>query len=99
MLQVLPGDLEKFNAAYGTLLKSSMPSLRKRDKKKEKERAERIARRKKRTTELVTIKGAKRGAGRRKRQRRVKALLKQLEAKRKFVEREQAATKPQSTNT
>lgn len=74
-----------------------MPTLRKRDKKKEKERAERIALRKKRMTELVTIVGAKRGAGRRKRQRRVKAYLKQQESRRKFLAREQAKQQPASS--
>lgn len=98
MQQVFPDDLEKFNSAYGTLLKSSMPTLRKRDKKKEKERAERIALRKKRMTELVTISGPKRGAGRRKRQRLVKEFLKRQESRRKFLEREQAS-KTQSTSS
>lgn len=86
----MPVDLEKFHAAYGLLLKSSMPSLRKRDKKKEKERSERIALRKKRMTEPIVVEGPKRGNGRRKRQRRMKAALKQEESRKKFQEREQA---------
>ncbi|KAI5121830.1 hypothetical protein M0805_003264 [Coniferiporia weirii] len=94
---VMPGDLDRFNAAYGALLKSSMPALRKRDKKREKERAERAALRKKRMTELVTIAGAKRGTGRRKRQRLVKAALKQEESRKKFQAREQTKTQSRSS--
>ncbi|KAL5535855.1 hypothetical protein ACEPAF_3949 [Sanghuangporus sanghuang] len=85
---VLPGELDKFHAAYGALLKSSMPSLRKRDKKREKDRAERVARSRKRMTEPVIVEGRKRGAGRRKRQRRIKAAKKQEESRRKFEERQ-----------
>ncbi|KAH8119813.1 hypothetical protein DFH11DRAFT_1499946 [Phellopilus nigrolimitatus] len=93
---VLPGELDKFHAAYGALLKSSMPALRKRDKKREKEHTERVARVKKRMTVPVVIEGSKRGAGRRKRQRRIKAALKQEESRKKYEEREQAKTKTQS---
>lgn len=90
--QVLAKDLDKFHAAYGALLKNSMPSLRKRDKKREKERAERIAQTRRRLAEPVLIEGSKRGAGRRKRQRRIKAALKQ-EAARKKAEERQAKSK------
>ncbi|PAV22572.1 signal recognition particle SRP9 SRP14 subunit [Pyrrhoderma noxium] len=85
---VLPGELEKFHSAYGALLKGSMPSLRKRDKKREKEKAERIAARKKLATEPIVVDGSKRGSGRRKRQRKVKAALKQEESRKKFEERQ-----------
>ena len=66
-----------------------MSTLRKRDKKREKVRTEKMAARKQRLVEPVLIEGPKRGKGRRKRQRRVKAALKQdairqrLEAKEK----------------
>ena len=86
--KVLPGELEKFHSAYGALLKGSMPSLRKRDKKREKEKAERIAARKKLATEPIIVDGSKRGSGRRKRQRKVKAALKQEESRKKFEERQ-----------
>ena len=73
-----------------------MLTLRKRDKKREKERAERIAQTKKRMTEPVIIEGAKRGAGRRKRQRRIKVAKKQEESRKKFEERK---AKSGSTST
>ena len=88
--KVQPGDLEKFHSVYGVLLKSSMPKLRKRDKKREKERADRAAAKKKRILESVAVEGPKRGSGRRKRQRRIKALLKQEVSRKKFQEREKA---------
>jgi len=88
---VAPGHLEKFHAAYGALLKSSMPTLRKRDKKREKERGERTALRKKRISEPINIEGPKRGKGRRKRQRLMKAALKQEEARKRAQEKTQAS--------
>ncbi|KAF8346143.1 signal recognition particle, SRP9/SRP14 subunit [Amanita rubescens] len=94
--RVNPGELEKFHAAYGSLLKSSMTTLRKRDKKREKTRAEQAARRKKRMTENVVISGPKRGSGRRKRQRLVKAALKQQESQKKFKERDEKRKKATS---
>jgi hypothetical protein len=88
--QISASDLPKFYSAYGTLLKSSLSiTLRKRDKKKEKTRQEQALKRKKKMTELVVVDGPKRGAGRRKRQRQVKAAVKQVEAKKKFMEREE----------
>ncbi|KAG6812427.1 hypothetical protein H0H92_002893 [Tricholoma furcatifolium] len=87
--EVEPSSLEKFYAAYGTLLKTSMTTLRKRDKKREKIRSEQAAQRKKKMTEPVVIDGPKRGNGRRKRQRQLKATLKQQESQRKFKEREE----------
>ncbi|KZT08795.1 signal recognition particle, SRP9/SRP14 subunit [Laetiporus sulphureus 93-53] len=88
--KVESGQLEKFHEQYGALLKSSMTTLRKRDKKREKQRAEEIARKKRRMTEQIVVEGSKRGAGRRKRQRRMKAALKQDEARKRAQEREEA---------
>ncbi|KAL1749314.1 signal recognition particle, SRP9/SRP14 subunit [Schizophyllum fasciatum] len=90
---VEPGHLDQFYAAYGALLKSSLSALRKRDKKREKQRAEELARRKKRLAEPVVVAGAKRGAGRKKRQRLVRAAIKQQEAKKRIEEREQGRSK------
>jgi len=87
--KVEPGQLEKFYAAYGALIKGSMTTLRKRDRKREKTRQEQAAKKKRKMTEPVVIDGPKRGNGRRKRQRQVKALLKQQESQRKFKEREE----------
>jgi signal recognition particle subunit SRP14 len=70
--QITSGKLDKFLSAYGALLKSSMSTLRKRDKKREKLRAEKIAARKQRLAEPIPIEGPKRGSGRKKRQRRIK---------------------------
>jgi len=89
--QILSSELHKFHTAYGTLLKSALTSsLRKRDKKRERIHSEQAAKRKKRMTEPVKMDGPKRGAGRRKRQRQVKAAVKQGESQRKFKEREEA---------
>jgi signal recognition particle subunit SRP14 len=63
-----------------------MSTLRKRDKKREKVRAEKQAARKHRLAEPVPIEGPKRGNGRRKRQRRVKAALKQEAARQRTQE-------------
>ena len=85
------GELDKFHAEYGALLKASMsPLLRKRDKKREKQRAEEVARRKKRLAEDVVVEGAKRGAGRRKRTRSLKRAFKQEDQKKRIHEREEA---------
>ena len=86
-------QLDKFNAIYGSLLKASMTTLRKRDKKREKQRSEQAARRRKKMTELVVVEGPKRGNGRRIRQRKIKAAMKQQEAQRKFREREEILKK------
>jgi len=85
---VSPSNLNKFHVMYGALLKNSMPALRKRDKKREKERAERFALRKKKLVEDIKIEGSKRGSGRRKRQRMIKAAQKQEAARKKIEERE-----------
>ncbi|KAH9987700.1 signal recognition particle SRP9/SRP14 subunit [Russula vinacea] len=83
---ITSGQLDKFLNAYGTLLKSSMSTLRKRDKKREKARAEKLAARKQALAEPVLIEGPKRGNGRRKRQRRVEAALKQDAARQRMQE-------------
>lgn len=64
-----------------------MSTLRKRDKKREKLRQEQFTRRKKRLEEPIVIEGPKRGNGRRVRQRRVKAAVKQQKAKERVEER------------
>ena len=67
-----------FQSSYGTLLKAKMTAyMRKRDKKREKLRAERVALRKKKLAQDIVIEGPKRGANRAKRQRRLKAAKKQ----------------------
>jgi signal recognition particle subunit SRP14 len=70
-----------------------MSTLRKRDKKREKQRSEQASARKKRMVNPVLIEGPKRGSGRKKRQRKIKAALKQEESRRKYVEREDAKSK------
>ncbi|KAJ8581265.1 signal recognition particle SRP9/SRP14 subunit [Rhizopogon salebrosus TDB-379] len=90
--KVLSKDLDKFHSAYGALLKASMTTLRKRDKKREKQRAEQLAKRKQRMADPVVINGPKRGNGRRKRQRQVKAALKHEEVKERAAKREEART-------
>jgi signal recognition particle subunit SRP14 len=98
-LKVEPGHLDKFHAAYGTLLKASMtPTLRKRDKKKEKMRADKVALRKKKLAELIVVKGGKRGAGRRQRQRKEKAALKRETIKEKQAVRLSQAAKPATSS-
>ncbi|KAJ7729100.1 signal recognition particle, SRP9/SRP14 subunit [Mycena maculata] len=92
------GELQKFHAAYGALLKASMGTLRKRDKKREKQRVEQAARRKKKMTDPVVVDGPKRGNGRKKRQRQLKAEAKQLESQRKAKEREAAGAKSASAS-
>lgn len=91
--QISSGQLDKFLNAYGALLKSSMSTLRKRDKKREKVRAEKLAARRQRLTEPVLIEGPKRGNGRKKRQRRVKAALKQDTARQRMQEEQEAKGK------
>ncbi|KAN0100064.1 Signal recognition particle, SRP9/SRP14 subunit [Tylopilus felleus] len=95
---VTPSDLPKFHAAYGSLLKASFTTLRKRDKKREKQRAEQVAKRKQRMAEPVVIDGPKRGNGRRKRQRKVKAAIKQEKAKERAAKREERAKAQRSVS-
>lgn len=89
MTQITSGQLDTFLSAYGALLKSSMTTLRKRDKKREKVRAEKLVARKQRLAEPIPIEGPKRGKGRRKRQRRVKAALKQEAARQRIQEKQE----------
>ena len=96
LLQVDSKQLLKFHAFYGSLLKASMTSLRKRDKKRDKQRVEHAAKRKKQMTEPIVLDGSKRGSGRRRRQRKLKALLKQQESQKKFREREEERKKAES---
>lgn len=96
--QVEASQLPKFYSSYGSLLKASMTTLRKRDKKREKVHSEQAARRKKKMTEPVKLDGAKRGSGRRTRQRQLKALEKQEVSQKKFKERETARQKVESAN-
>lgn len=70
-----------------------MAALRKRDKKREKIRSEEAAQRKKKMTDPVVIEGAKRGNGRRIRQRKIKAAIKQQESQQKAKQREEAQRK------
>ncbi|KAJ3861122.1 signal recognition particle, SRP9/SRP14 subunit [Lentinula novae-zelandiae] len=91
-------DLFKFHQVYGALLKSCMTSLRKRDKKREKQRAEEAAARKKKLSEPVVVNGSKRGNGRRKRQRQIKAALKQQETLGKIKAKEEAKAKAKLTS-
>jgi hypothetical protein len=83
--QVEPADLEKFHSEYGTLLKAGMSTLRKRDKKREKSRAEELAKKKKRLMEAVVVSGPKRGAGRNKRKRLITAAVRLAEFKKRAV--------------
>lgn len=70
-----------------------MSTLRKRDKKREKLRAEQVTAKKRKLTEPVTVHGPKRGNGRRKRQRLVKKVLRQEEARKKTAQKEQSKVK------
>jgi signal recognition particle subunit SRP14 len=85
--------LDKFHTAYGSLLKSSMGTLRKRDKKREKQRAEEAAARKRKLADTVLVDGPKRGPGRRKRQRKAKAALKQEQSRKRVEEHAEKAAK------
>ena len=91
--QITSGQLDKFLGAYGALLKSSMSTLRKRDKKREKLRAEKLAARKQRLAEPIPIEGPKRGKGRRRRQRKTKAALKQEAARQRVQEKQESKEK------
>ena len=96
--QISASELPAFHAAYGALLKSSMSTLKKRDKKKEKARFEKAQLRRKILAADVEIIGPKRGAGRKKRQRQVAAAIRQVKAREKQAERDELrAKKSQST--
>ena len=83
-------------ALNAALLKASMTTLRKRDKRREKLRAEEAAKRKKKMTEPIVLDGAKRGKGRKQRQRKIKALIKQEGSQKKFQEREEERKKAEA---
>jgi signal recognition particle subunit SRP14 len=68
-----------------------MSGLRKRDKKKEKVKAELAAARRQRLETDVVVTGAKRGKGRAKMQRKVKAAIKQQETRKLIAEKQQQA--------
>lgn len=70
-----------------------MTTLKKRDKKKEKARLEKAQLRRKTLAKGVEVVGPKRGAGRRKRQRRVAAAIKQIEAREKQATRDELRAK------
>ena len=80
--------MERFHSEYGTLLKASMSALRKRDKKRERLRADALAQKKKRLMENVVISGPKRGAGRKKRKRLITAAVKLAEFKKRAAEKD-----------
>ncbi|KAI0275221.1 signal recognition particle 14kD protein-domain-containing protein [Gloeopeniophorella convolvens] len=90
---ITSGQLDKFVGAYGALLRASMTTLRKRDKKREKVRAEKQAARKQRLAEPILVEGPKRGKGRRKRQRKIKAAVKQEAVRQRIQERQEAKEK------
>jgi len=71
-----------------------MSTLRKRDKKREKLRADELAKKKKRLTQEVVISGPKRGAGRKKRKRLIAAAVKLAEFKKKAAEKDGAKATP-----
>jgi len=94
MQKVGSEELLRFQSHYGSLLKASMTmTLRKRDKKREKLRAEEATKRRQKMTEPVDLGGNKRGKGRRQRQRKIKALLKQQASQAKHEQREEARKK------
>ena len=80
--------MERFHSEYGTLLKASMSTLRKRDKKRERLRADALAQKKKRLMENVVISGPKRGAGRKKRKRLITAAVMLAEFKKRVAEKD-----------
>ncbi|KAG9048832.1 hypothetical protein FS837_011915 [Tulasnella sp. UAMH 9824] len=93
---ILSAELGKFHAAYAALLKASMSTLRKRDKKKEKQKAEQAALWKKKLAEEIVIEGPKRGNGRRKRVRRIKAAIRQDEERNAAAKREEQRLKSET---
>ncbi|WWC73830.1 uncharacterized protein I206_107802 [Kwoniella pini CBS 10737] len=87
-------SLSTFHATYGSLLKSSFaPLMRKRDKKKEKLRAEKLTKKRREVyVDLEVGQAGKRGKGRRQRQRKIKA-QKKKEAERERIESQSNAQK------
>ncbi|OCF34397.1 signal recognition particle subunit SRP14 [Kwoniella heveanensis BCC8398] len=80
-------SLSTFHATYGSLLKSSFaPLMRKRDKKKEKARAEALTKKRREVyTDVIIGNEGKRGKGRRQRMRKIKA-QKKKESERERLE-------------
>lgn len=76
-----------------------MTTLKKRDKKKERARLEKADLRRQRLAKDIEITSPKRGNGRRKFQRQMKAAIKQVSAREKQVERDEARAKKQSSST
>lgn len=98
-VQVQPSELSLFQQSYGTLLKAKMTThMRKRDKKREKLRAERLTARKKRLAVEIVVEGPKRGAGRLKRQRRAKSAKKQQVARERVRKAEELKAKKAAEN-
>ena len=67
-----------------------MSTLRKRDKKRERLRAEGLAKKKKRLMEEVVVSGPKRGAGRKKRKRLISSAVRLAEFKKRAAEKDAA---------
>ena len=65
-----------------------MSTLRKRDKKREKHRAEVLAQKKKRLMDEIIVSGPKRGAGRKKRKRLTIAAVRLAEFKKRASEKD-----------
>jgi signal recognition particle subunit SRP14 len=76
-----------------------MTTLKKRDKKKEKARFEKAQLRRKKLATDVEIIGPKRGAGRKRRERRVAAAIKQTEARENQAERDELRVKKQTQSS
>ena len=85
--QISSAELPTFHLAYSALLKTSMATLKRRDRKREKHRSDKIAAKKKRMEEDVLIEGPKRGNGRKKRVRRVKQAMRQEEERKAAAKR------------
>ncbi|KAF8324065.1 signal recognition particle, SRP9/SRP14 subunit [Clavulina sp. PMI_390] len=90
-------ELPAFHAAYGSLLRASMTTMKKRDKKKERAKLEKAELRRQKLAKDVVISAPKRGSGRRKFQRQMKAAVKQIEAREKQVARDEARAKKHPT--
>ncbi|KAI5454069.1 hypothetical protein NCC49_005060 [Naganishia albida] len=101
--RIPPSQLHHFHARYGTLLKASMATtMRKRDKKKEKAKAELVARKRKelyedvapqgRRTTRTAEEGGKKKLGHRQRQR-IQAAQSKKVAERERLEEKEAAMK------
>lgn len=92
--QVDSTQLPKFYQAYGTLPKSSMATLRKRQETREAACRAGSHSQKEIGRACLVVDGTKRGHGRRKRQRQMKAALKQRETLSKVKAKEEATIEP-----